>query len=88
MGIAYPAPESQPVTGAPLRPFDSVRLLEDLPASAVMFLDDEMNIAVVAAGATGAIVDVYDGEQGMYEVELTDPIPALATLHGSQIERL
>ena len=58
----------------------------DLPASAVMFLD-EIRPAIIAAGAAGAIVDVYE-DAGLYEVELTEPIPALATLSRTQIERL
>ena len=88
MGIAYPAPENHPTDSPRLRQFDSVRLLEDLPASVVMFLDDKITAPVIAAGATGAIVDVYDDDHGVYEVELTDPVPALATLSRSQIERL
>ena len=87
MGIAYTKPESGAAKGGrSFRQFDSVRLLEDLPASAVMFLDDEITLPIIAAGATGAIVDVYDHQHGFYEVELTEPVPALVTLRGSQIE--
>ncbi len=88
MAIAYPKPETLPGAGTSLRQFDSVRLLEDLPAGAVLFLDEGIKASVVAAGATGAIVDVHDDKQGVYEVELTDPVPALATLGRHQIERL
>ena len=68
--------------------FDSVRLIEDVPASAgVMWLYDDIVADAIVAGATGAIVDVY-GDNGPFMVEFTNPVPALVTVTRGQIVRL